>query len=355
MVSLLISGVVALFVSLIATPLLIRWLRARGIGQQIREDGPQGHFTKAGTPTMGGLVIVAGAFLGYAAGHLRTASAGHLRITAVFTTPGLTVMVAILGAGLVGLVDDWIKVRQRRNLGLNKRAKILGQLSVALLYIALAINWAHVKTGVSFVRFGDLRLHLGTAPWAVFAVLVVIGSSNAVNLTDGLDGLAAGSSAFAFSALMIVGFWEFRHPGFYHVAHAAYALDFAQVAAGMVGGCAGFLWWNAPPAKIFMGDVGALAIGAGLAALCLSMNLDLLLPLIGGLFVLETVSVMIQIASFRMFHRRVFRMAPLHHHFELGGWPETTVLIRFWILAAIFTALALGVFYYDFISLGGID
>jgi len=355
MVSLLIAGGVALVVSLAATPLLIRWLRGRGIGQQIREDGPKGHVTKAGTPTMGGLVIVAGALVGYAAGHLRTASAGHLRITAVFTTPGLTVLVTILGAGLVGLIDDWIKVRQRRNLGLNKRAKVLGQLVVAVLFAVLAVNWAHVYTGISFVRMGDLRINLGPVPWALFAVLVVIGSSNAVNLTDGLDGLAAGSAAFAFSALLIIGFWQFRHPGFYHVPHAAYALDFAQIAAGMVGGCAGFLWWNAAPARIFMGDVGSLAIGAGLAALCLSMNLALLLPIIGGLFVLETVSVMIQVGSFRFFHRRVFRMAPIHHHFELGGWPETTVIIRFWILAGIFTALALGIFYYDFISLGGID
>jgi len=167
--------------------------------------------------------------------------------------------------------------------------------------------------------------------------------------------LAAGSSAFAFSALAVIAFWQFRHPGFYHVPHAANALDLAMIAAGMVGGCTGFLWWNAPPAQIFMGDVGSLAIGAGLAALCLTANLDLLLPIIGGLFVFETVSVMIQVASFRLFHRRVFRMAPVHHHFELGGWPETTVIIRFWILAGLFTALALGLFYYNFISLGGID
>jgi len=355
MVSLLIAGGVALIVSLIGTPVLIGSLRTRGIGQQIREDGPKGHVTKAGTPTMGGIVIVAGAFLGYAAGHLRTASAGHLQITAVFTTPGLTVLITILGAGAVGLVDDWIKVRQGRNLGLNKRAKILGQLFVGVVFATLARSWAHVTPDLSFVRMGDLRVHLGGAPWFIFAVLVVIGSANAVNLTDGLDGLAAGSSAFAFSALLIIGFWQFRHPGFYHVAHASYALDFAQIAAGMVGGCAGFLWWNAPPAKIFMGDVGSLAIGAGLAAMCLSMHLALLLPIIGGLFVFETLSVIIQVASFRLFHRRVFRMAPIHHHFELGGWPETTVIIRFWILAGIFTALALGIFYYDFISLGGID
>ena len=355
MVSLLISGGVALIVALVGTPLLIRSLRARGIGQQIREDGPQGHVTKAGTPTMGGLVIVAGAVLGYAAGHLRTASAGHLKITAVFTTPGLTVVVALLGAGVVGLVDDWIKVRQRRNLGLNKRAKIIGQLTVAILFAVLAINWAHINTRISFVRQGDVPIHLSPLVWALFAILVIIGSSNAVNLTDGLDGLAAGSAVFTCSALVVIGFWQFRHPKIYEVVHASHALDLALIAAGMVGACAGFLWWNAAPARIFMGDVGSLAIGAGVAALCLMMSIDLLLPIIGGLFVMETLSVMLQVGSFRLFRRRIFRMAPVHHHFELGGWPETTVIIRFWILAGMCTALALGLFYYDFISLGGID
>ena len=355
MVSLVIAGGAAMLLSLIGTPLLIRYFRARGIGQPIREDGPQGHITKAGTPTMGGLIIVGASIFGYAAGHLRTASAGHVKITAVFTTPGLTVVFAIVGAGLVGLVDDWIKVHSGHNQGLNKRAKIAGQLLVAVGFAVLALNWAHVDSQVSLVRLGDINLHLPGYVWGVLAVLVVIGASNAVNLTDGLDGLAAGSSAFAFAALVIIGFFQFRHASLYHFTHAAHPLDLALIAAGMVGACAGFLWWNAAPAEIIMGDVGALAIGAGLAALCLVGNLDLLLPIIGGLFVFETLSVMIQVISFRAFHRRVFRMAPIHHHFELAGWPETRVIIRFWILAAMCTALALGIFYYDFISVGGLD
>jgi phospho-N-acetylmuramoyl-pentapeptide-transferase len=355
MVSLLLSGGVALLVALIGTPVLIASLKARGIGQQIREDGPRGHVTKAGTPTMGGLVIVTAAVLGYAAGHLRAASRGHVRVTAVFTTPGLTVIFTILGAGIVGLIDDWIKVRQRRNLGLSKRTKALGQLIVGVGFAVLATEWAHVHTDISFVRLSSTSLHLPTVVWDAFAVVVIIASTNAVNLTDGLDGLAAGSSAFAFTALAMIAFWQFRHTSFYHVPHAANALDLAMIATAMVGGCTGFLWWNAPPAQIFMGDVGALAIGGGLAALCLISNVTLLLPIIGGLFVLETLSVMLQVASFRLFHRRVFRMAPVHHHFELGGWPETTVIIRFWILAALCTALAVGLFYYNFISLNGID
>jgi phospho-N-acetylmuramoyl-pentapeptide-transferase len=209
-----------------------------------------------------------------------------------------------------------------------------------------------VHTDLSFVRLGDTGLHLSKPVWMVFAVLVMIGASNAVNLTDGLDGLAAGSSAFAFSALGIIAFWAFRHYPIYRVDHA---LDLALVSASLVGACAGFLWWNAAPAQIFMGDVGALSIGAVLAALCLLLNVPLLLPLVGGLFVVETLSVIIQVFSFRTFRRRVFLMAPLHHHFELKGWPETTVIIRFWILAAMLTALGLGFFYADFINIRGID
>ena len=349
MIALLVAGAVSLLVSLVGTPVLIRWLQANGIGQQIREDGPHGHVTKAGTPTMGGLMIVAGAFCGYAVAHIRGRT--------VFTRGGILVMLIIVGAGLVGLVDDWIKVRRQRSLGLNKRAKAGGQLIVALAFAYLALNWANVTTELGFTRFDvtgiDLaNLGLGSWGWAVWAVLVIIGTSNAVNLTDGLDGLAAGSSAFAFSALALVGFWQFRHFDVYLVPQA---LDLALVAIAMVGGCTGFLWWNAAPAKIFMGDTGSLAIGAGIAALGLIMKIDLLIPMVGGLFVLETLSVIVQVVAFRFFSRRMFRMAPLHHHFELLGWPETTVIIRFWILAALCTAFSVGVFYADFLSLGVLD
>ncbi|MGH9166132.1 MAG: phospho-N-acetylmuramoyl-pentapeptide-transferase [Acidimicrobiales bacterium] len=344
MIALLVSGGVALLLSLAGTPIYIRWLQSRGIGQQIREDGPQGHITKAGTPTMGGLMIVAGALGGYLVSHLRQG--------AIFTRGGLLVAFAIFGAAVVGLADDWIKVRHQRSLGLNKRAKIAGQLLVAGSFAVYALNLADVRTELSFTRFDSIGLDLGPVVWTVWAILVIIGTSNAVNLTDGLDGLAAGASTFAFSAFAIIGFWQFRHFDVYRVPQS---LDLALLAMAMTGACAGFLWWNAAPARIFMGDTGSLAIGAGLAALALVMNLQLLLPVIGGLYVLETLSVMVQVASFRLFHRRVFRMAPVHHHFELAGWPETTVIVRFWILAGLCTALALGLFYADFISLGGVD
>jgi phospho-N-acetylmuramoyl-pentapeptide-transferase len=213
----------------------------------------------------------------------------------------------------------------------------------------LAVYWAHASTTLSFTRYDSFGLHMGTALWVAWATLIIAAFSNAVNLTDGLDGLAAGSSTFCFACLAIIGYWQYRHFTIYRVPDA---LDLALAAVALAGACLGFLWWNAAPAKIFMGDTGSLSIGSGLAALCLLMNLDLLLVVIGGLFVIVTLSVVIQVISFRVFHRRVFRMAPLHHHFELMGWPETTVIVRFWILAGLFAALGLGIFYGDFLSVG---
>jgi len=289
-------------------------------------------------------MIVLGALGGYLSGHLRGGT--------IFTRGGILVALTVGGAGLVGLADDWLKVRRQQSLGLNKRAKIAGQLVVAGGFAVLALNWANVKTDLSFTRWDSIGIHLSPAVWVVWAVILIIGTSNAVNLTDGLDGLAAGSSTFAFSAFAIIGFWQFRHFDVYQVPQA---LDLAVLAVALTGACTGFLWWNAAPARIFMGDTGSLAIGAGMAAFALVMNTHLLLPVVGGLYVLETLSVMIQVASFQLFHRRVFRMAPVHHHFELAGWPEVTVIVRFWILAGLCTALAIGLFYADFISLGVLD
>jgi phospho-N-acetylmuramoyl-pentapeptide-transferase len=336
----LISAAVAVLVSMTATPLLIRWLRAHRIGQQIREDGPQGHFTKAGTPTMGGLTIMASALVGYLAAHVKT----------VFTERGLLAMLVIGGAALIGFADDWIKVSRQRSLGLNKRGKIIGQLVVAVAFAAACVYWQGVDTHLSFTSAHRLSIGLGHVGWMIFAVLVLVGCTNAVNLTDGLDGLAAGSSVFAFAAFTVIGFYQFKHPSLYHNPAS---LDEAVIAAAVLGACAGFLWWNAAPADIFMGDTGSLGIGAAIAALALLQNVDLLLPVIGGLFVIETLSVIIQVFTFRVLHRRAFRMAPIHHHFELLGWPETTVIVRFWILAGMCTAVALGLFYTDFLAHGG--
>ncbi|MGI8757786.1 MAG: phospho-N-acetylmuramoyl-pentapeptide-transferase [Acidimicrobiales bacterium] len=343
MIALLLAAGVAFGASLVGTPFLIRWLHARGIGQPIREDGPSGHFTKTGTPTMGGIMIVGGAMAGYLVAHLQNG--------AIFTWAGILTVLAIAGAGAVGLADDWIKVKHARNLGLNKRTKIAGLLLVAGLFSVFAIRQAGISTELSFTRTGTTGLDLGPVLWSLWAVLLILGTTNAVNLADGLDGLAAGSSTLSFSAFVVIAFWAFRHQDVYQYSQA---LDLALVAAAMMGACAGFLWWNAAPARIFMGDTGSLAIGAGLAALALTTNTQLLLPIIGGLFVLETLSVILQVGCFRLLHRRVFRMAPIHHHFELGGWPETTVIVRFWILSGMATAVAIGVYYADFLSTGAI-
>ena len=344
MIALLVAAGVALLTSISTTPLLIRWLTAHGIGQPIREDGPSGHHSKAGTPTMGGVVIVGGAFLGWVVAHARGGT--------IFTWGGTLAMMAIVGAGFVGLLDDWIKVRNARNLGLNKRTKVAGLLTVAGVFALLAVRLADVSTEVSFTRIDTVGVDLGPVVWALWAVLLIVCTTNAVNLTDGLDGLAAGSSTFSFAAYTVIGFWAFRHPDLYETPQA---LDLALVAAAMVGACTGFLWWNAAPARIFMGDTGSLAIGAGLATLTLVLNTHLLLPLIGGIFVIETLSVVVQVVAFRAFGRRVFRMAPIHHHFEIGGLPEVTVIVRFWILGALSTGLAIGIFYADFISTGAVD
>jgi phospho-N-acetylmuramoyl-pentapeptide-transferase len=338
---LLVAVAIAGMVSLIGTRFLVDALTRLRIGQPIREDGPHGHRVKAGTPTMGGVAIVGGAIAGYVGSGLMGG--------AVFTRTGLLVMAAIVAGGGVGLLDDWIKVVRERSLGLNKRAKMLGLLGVAVAFGFLMTALTRVSTNVSFTRFDSPGWELGEVVWVLWAVLLIIGASNAVNLTDGLDGLAAGAGAFCFAAFAIIAFWQFRHD-VYQVSHA---LDLAIAASAMLGACVGFLWWNAPPARIFMGDTGSLAIGTGLAALALATNTQLLLPIIGGLFVFETISVIVQVFTFRLMGgRRVFRMAPVHHHFELGGWPETTVIIRFWILSGMCTAVGVGIFYTDAINLG---
>lgn len=340
MKALLLAGGVALLVAMLCTPVLIGELRVRGIGQQIREDGPSGHFSKAGTPTMGGLAIMFAGVVGYIVAH----------VYATFTTRGLAGMLTIGGAALVGFLDDWLKVTRQRSLGLNKRAKIIGQLTVAVAFAVVAVTVLKVDTHLSFTRFNSLNLQLSKPGWVVLAVIFIVGTTNAVNLTDGLDGLAAGSSAFTFVTFTVIGFYQLKH---YELYRNPASLDEAVMAAAMIGACTGFLWWNAAPARIFMGDTGSLGIGAAIAVLALLENVDLLLPVIGGLYVIETLSVIAQVTSFRLFHRRVFRMAPIHHHFELQGWPETTVIVRFWILAGLFTALSLGVFYADFLAHGG--
>ena len=346
MIRIFVAAGIALVVSSALTKLLINWLTRLRIGQPIHEDVPDGHTTKAGTPTMGGVAIVAAAAISY------FVSAAY---RGIYTVRGILVMAAITGAGGVGFLDDLIKVRAERNLGLGKGSKMFGLLAVAVTFAVLLVTETQQHTELSFTRWGSIGWQLGKVGWVIWAVVLIASSSNAVNLTDGLDGLAAGAAIFAFSAFLFIGFWGFRNTPYgtgrlAHLYDLSQGLDLAVIAAAMVGGCAGFLWWNAAPAKIFMGDTGSLAIGTGLACLALTTNTNLLLPVVGALFVAETVSVILQVFSFRVFGRRIFRMAPIHHHFELSGWPETTVIIRFWMVSAACTAAGIGLYYYDFLS-----
>lgn len=341
-------------VTLLGTPVAIKAFRTWGWGQRIREDGPHTHLEKMGTPTMGGIVILLGLVVGYLA--TRTTAGSP-------TAAGLALLFAAIGFGIVGFLDDFIKVRRRRSLGLSKSGKFLGTAVVSLLFGLMVWHFQN-ETGtapsISFIR--DTGIRLGFI-FFVWCFLVLTASSHAVNLTDGLDGLAGGSSLLVLSAYVFISFWQFRHPcaspvlvdaaGCYPVSARA-MLDVAIVAAAAMGAVTGFLWWNAAPARIFMGDTGALALGGLLGALALTTNTDLLLMILGGLFVIETMSVILQVISFRGFGRRIFRMSPIHHHFELAGWPEFTVIVRFWIIAGLCVAIGLGLYYADFIARGGL-
>ena len=348
MIALLLAGSVAFVLSVFGTPFLIRILRARDIGQTIRDDGPltHPHAQKAGTPTMGGVIIVVSAVAGYLVAHVRTEQIK-------FARTGLTLMLLLIGLAAVGFVDDYLGVRKGRNLGLRKRGKSSGLLFVGAGFALLALHWVDTSTHLSFTRLLDLDL--GTWLWFVWALLIVTGTSNAVNITDGMDGLAAGAATLVFAAFVVIAFWQFRHPETYgfQPGEAGPALDQAVVAAAMMGACAGFLWWNAAPARVFMGDTGSLAIGGVIAGLALLTNTNLLLPILGGLFVVETLSVIAQVVAFRGFGRRVLRMAPIHHHYEVAGWHEFTVIVRFWLFAGLCVALGLGLFYADFIRIPG--
>jgi phospho-N-acetylmuramoyl-pentapeptide-transferase len=348
--SVLVAAAIGLFTTLLFTPLAIRLFRALGWGQRVRAPGPHNphHPEKMGTPTKGGLVIMGGLACGYLVTGL---------VFGRITVAGLLVLGAGAALAAVGFADDFLKVRKQRSLGLGKAAKLAGQALVAVLFAWGLIRFTDVSTDLSFIRDTGLNLGVGFFLW-VF--IMIAGSSNGVNLTDGLDGLASGSTAMVFAAYVIIAFWQFRHTcgalpvaGCYPVGLQT-SLDLAILSAAALGSIAGFLWWNAAPARIFMGDTGSLALGGLAAAMAIATRTQLLLLVLGGLFVLEVVSVILQVVSFRVFGRRLFRMAPIHHHFEVLGWHEFTVIVRFWIVAGLAVIFGLGLFYADFLTRGGV-
>ncbi len=367
MVNVMLAGGVALVVALLGTPLLIRFLVDRGYGQPIHDDLAL-HHVKRGKPTMGGAVIIGATLLGYVGSHailFALGAADLARVSAGRTTvSALLVLFLLVGLGLIGFLDDFTKIREERNLGLTSRQKLAGQGVVTVAFAVLAL-WATdgagrppASTAISFVRDTSLDLAfagpaLGAALFLLWANLLITGASNGVNITDGLDGLATGASVMVFGAYTLISLWQHNEscavspgPSCYPVADA---LDLAVVSAAVAGACFGFLWWNASPAQIIMGDTGSLSLGAALAGLAILTRTELLLAILGGLFVLITLSVIIQVASFRLTGKRVFRIAPIHHHFELVGWAEITIVIRFWIVAGICVLAGLGLFYGEWV------
>jgi len=353
----LISGGLSMVLALLGTPLFIRYLVRKQYGQFIRQDGPTAHFTKRGTPTMGGVVIIAATVVGWSGGLVAT---GHAP-----SVSALLVLFLMVGLGVVGFLDDFVKISRQRSLGLRARWKIAGQGVVGVTFAVLALQFPREgagtpgSTAISFIRDTDIDLAwkgttLGLILFVLWANFLITAWSNAVNLTDGLDGLATGVSLIVFGAYVLVSVWQNNQscqtlPGArcYDVRDP---LELAVVAAAITGACFGFLWWNASPAKIFMGDTGSLALGGALAGISILSRTEVLAAIIGGMFVLIVLSDVIQIGFFKMTGKRVFKMAPLHHHFELSGWGEVTIVIRFWIIAGLFVALGIGVFYAEWVA-----
>ena len=299
---------------------------------------------------MGGTVIVIASVVGYFAGHLLTDDPP--------SASGLLVLGLMAGLGLVGFIDDFIKIYKQRSLGLRSGAKLTGQVVVSGLFAVLVLHFpdrfdlAPADAHISLLR--DVGPTLGVLPFVIWIVLLIAATSNGVNLTDGLDGLAAGSALLVLAAYVLIANWQLRNdcisgPLTHNCYSIASPLDLAVVAAAALGACLGFLCWNAPPARIFMGDTGSLALGGVLAGLAVCTKTQLLLAVLGGLFVIITASVIIQVGFFKMTSRRVFRMAPLQHHFELLGWAETTIVIRFWLICGLCIALGLCIFYVEWL------
>ena len=346
MKGILFAGTVSTLISFIFTPTLIRFLNKRGYGQVIRDDGPTSHHTKRGTPTMGGIILIFASVVGYFVSHL---------IDGVgVSSSALLVIGLVIGLGIVGFIDDWLKIVKQRSLGLTAKQKLLGQTIVAAVFGFSGVHFVDsyglspISLHLSTVR--DTTLKLGVVFVVIWVIILVLGTSNGVNLTDGLDGLASGTSIMTLLAFVLIGVWEFRQScAFSQVARCYQVrdpLDLAVLAAAFAGACAGFLWWNTSPAKIFMGDVGSLALGGAIAGFAITLRIEALLIALGGLFVIITMSVIIQRVYFKLSGgKRVFKMAPLQHHFELLGWAEVTIVIRFWIIAGLSVAAGLGLFY----------
>ncbi len=352
MKAILFAGGFSLLGTLLGTRLAIQFLVAKGYGQLIRDDGPTAHHTKRGTPTMGGLVIIFSVVTGYLLAKLFTGYAP--------SASALLLLFLFCGLGAIGFLDDFIKIRKQRNLGLRSKAKFIGQVVVGLAFAITAIK-VQDDTGITVIT-NSVSFTRDIPGWTmpafavvIWVLLMIAGTSNGVNLTDGLDGLATGASVMVFGAFVFINIWQSNQNCSYFPGPKCYEvrdpLDLAVMASALTGACFGFLWWNASPAKIFMGDTGSLSLGGAMAGLALMTRTELLLVVLGGLFVAITASVILQVGYFKITKgKRIFRMAPLQHHFELLGWAEITIVVRFWIISGLCVATGLGFFYYEWVS-----
>jgi phospho-N-acetylmuramoyl-pentapeptide-transferase len=329
MARVLVAALVAMIIAILGGPTFIAFLRRNEFGQHIREEGPAHHAAKQGTPTMGGLLIVGAATLAFLP-------------LSDYTLPALTIFGTTLACGAIGFIDDYIKLRHRRSLGLRGRWKLLMLMGITAA-VGLAAQHQQLRHDV-FVPVIDKWLPLGPL-WYVLLFLIIAGAVNGVNLADGVDGLAAGTGIIAlatFTAMAVTIY--IRSPTAFH-GRIENRLDVAFIGAALVGGVIGFLWFNAFPAEVIMGDTGAMAIGGAMAAMAIMMKLELLLLFVGGIFAIEAISVMLQVISFKYWGRRIFLMAPIHHHFEMKAWSETKIMVRFWIVTAILCAAGFALFY----------
>jgi phospho-N-acetylmuramoyl-pentapeptide-transferase len=327
LIRVLIAGLIAMALSLVIGPKFIAFLRENEFGQQIREEGPEHHFTKQGTPTMGGLLTLIVATLAFLS-------------MSKYKVPALTVLFVALGCGAIGFLDDFIKLTHRRSLGLQARWKMLLLVGITV-GVAFAARHQQLPTSIYVPGIADVELSYF---WYVLVFLAVAGAANGANLADGLDGLAAGTgiiALFTFAAINVVAFIRAGPPG----QRPVNKLDLAIIGAALVGALIGFLWYNAFPAEVFMGDTGAMAMGGAIAAFAVMTKTMFLLLLIGGIFVIEALSVIVQVVGFKYFGRRVFLMTPIHHHFEMKAWSETKIMVRFWIVTGILCAAAFALYY----------
>jgi phospho-N-acetylmuramoyl-pentapeptide-transferase len=334
MVPVLIAGLMAMIAAVVVGPKFIELLRARNLGQQIRAEGPATHIVKQGTPTMGGLLIVGAAIVPFLA-------------LSQYTAEGLTVLFITLGCAAIGFTDDYLKLRRRHSLGLPGRWKMLGLVVITVVAAALLRETEAFSTSIYFPVLGwDLDLGAFFYP---FLFLVIAGTVNGANLTDGIDGLAAGTVTIMLLTFLAVAGIAWLRSGVPGERSEVY-LDLATLAAALIGGTIGFLWYNAFPAEVIMGDTGSMALGGAIAGFAIVTRTEILLLLIGGIFVIETLSLIIQVVSFKRTGRRVFLIAPIHHHFEMKAWSETKVMVRFWIICAILCASGFALFYRDFLQ-----